>query len=125
MNIMQVSVIGMFGTLFAIMLKGYKLEYSILIMIGTCCVLFAYTLSYLDTIVHILERYGGELNNSKYISLILKVVGITYVSEFAASICRDSGYSAIASQIELFGKVAILFAGTPIVIALFEMIGNL
>lgn len=125
MNVLQVSIIGVFGTVFAIMLKVYKPEYSMMIMIGTCCILFAYVLSYLGTITSVIEKYGSEIHNSGYLSVLLKVVGITYVSEFSASICRDAGYSAIATQVELFGKVAILFAGTPIVIALFEMIGNL
>lgn len=125
MNMMQVSVIGMLGTMFAILLKNYKPEYSVIIMIGTCCILFAYALSYLEAITSVLEKYSDELNNDGYVTIILKVVGMTYVSEFSASICRDAGYSAIASQVELFGKVVILFAGTPIIIALFEMISNL
>ncbi len=125
MNVLQVSMIGVFGTIFAIMLKAYKPEYSMMIMIGTCCVLFTYVLSYLDSITNVIEKYGSGIGSSGYLAVILKVVGITYVSEFSASICRDAGYSAIATQVELFGKVAILFAGTPIVIALFEMIGNL
>ena len=31
------------------------------------------------------------------------------MAQFAAEICKDAGYGAVGSQIELFGKVSILF----------------
>lgn len=43
---------------------------------------------------------GGQ----SYLTLLFKVVGITWISELVSGICKDSGYSAVASQVELFGK---------------------
>ena len=57
----------------------------------------------------------------EYIALLLKMIGVTYLSEFSSSICRDAGYSAVAGQIELVGKLSILTIGMPIVLALFEL----
>lgn len=45
-----------------------------------------------------------------YITLILKMVGITYAAEFAMNICKDAGYAAVGNQIELFAKLSILVA---------------
>lgn len=42
--------------------------------------------------------------DSTYIGLVIKMVGITYAAEFAVNVCRDSGYGAIAGQIENFAK---------------------
>ena len=39
--------------------------------------------------------------------VIVKIVGISYISEFASDICRDSGYAAIGNQIQIFGKLSI------------------
>ena len=63
---------------------------------------------------------GGQ----SYLTLLFKVVGITWISELVSGICKDSGYSAVASQVELFGKIAILFAGMPIFLALAETIAG-
>ncbi len=125
MNMVQVCITGMLGVLFAIILKQQKPEYSMVVMIGTCCILFAYAISYIESVISVIISYGKEINNDSYITIILKVIGITYVCEFCSNICKDAGYGAIASQVELFGKVAILFAGMPIMIALFELIGNI
>ena len=59
---------------------------------------------------------------SSYIQVLLKIIGITYISEFAADICRDAGYSAVAGQIGIFAKLSILAVSIPIVTALLETI---
>ena len=70
-----------------------------------------------------LERLlSGEM---EYIALLMKMIGVTYISEFASSLCRDAGYSTVAGQIELVGKLSILTIGMPIVFALFELMVTL
>ena len=59
-----------------------------------------------------------------YIRLMLKMMGITYVAQFAAEICKDAGYGAVGSQIELFGKVSILFVSMPVLLALLQTVGD-
>ena len=53
-----------------------------------------------------------------------KMIGITYVAEFSASLCRDAGYQAVAGQIELFGKLSILVSSMPVLLALLETISQ-
>ena len=60
--------------------------------------------------------------NSTYISIILKVVGVAYISEFSANLCKDAGYSGIASQIEMFGKLSILVMSMPVLTTLLTTI---
>ena len=59
-----------------------------------------------------------------YLKILLKIVGIAYIADFAASICRDAGYSAVAGQIELTGKISVLTVSTPIVLALLNTISE-
>ena len=54
--------------------------------------------------------------------LLLKMVGITYVGQFSASICRDAGYASVAGQIELFARLSVLAISMPILTALLETI---
>ena len=50
------------------------------------------------------------------------MAGITYLADFSASLCQDAGYSAIAGQIEFFGKISILAVSAPVMLALLETI---
>ena len=58
--------------------------------------------------------------NSVYLSTLIKMIGITYVAEFAAGICKDAGYGAVGTQIEIFGKLSVLAVSMPILLALIE-----
>ena len=60
--------------------------------------------------------------DNQYYGLLFKMIGITYLCEFCSGICKDSGYQAIGSQIEIFGKISILLAGVPILMTLLETI---
>lgn len=60
-----------------------------------------------------------------YFGTLVKMVGITYLSEFASSLCRDGGQQTIATQLEMFGKLSILAVSTPVILALFETIESL
>ena len=60
--------------------------------------------------------------NLIYVSTIFKVLGIAYLAEFSAQICRDAGSQAIAGKIELAGKVIILTLAIPILLAILEAI---
>ena len=73
-----------------------------------------------------LERVKGLQDtlsgSTDYLGFLFKAVGITYVCEFCASICKDAGYGAIAGQIEIFGKLSVLLMGLPVLAAVIENI---
>ena len=60
-----------------------------------------------------------------YMGMVLKMIGVTYIAEFAANICKDSGYQTVAGQIELFAKLSILVLGMPVILGFMETIGEL
>lgn len=64
--------------------------------------------------------YGKE-----YFPIILKVLGIAYITEFAAAICQDAGEKSIASKVELAGKIAIFFAAIPVFTSLLDLLNSL
>ena len=45
---------------------------------------------------------------------------MTYVCDISGNLCKDAGYGAVASQIELLGKMSVLVAGLPILLSLVE-----
>ena len=59
-----------------------------------------------------------------FVAILLKIVGITYICEFCAGICKDAGYGAVGGQIEIFGKVMVLLTGLPILLSVIQTIQN-
>ena len=70
-----------------------------------------------------LNNLANKANiNTQFLGILLKITGIAFLTEFAVSICRDSGESAIASKIDLGGKAIVIAMSIPIISALLELI---
>lgn len=125
MDILKIAMIGVTGVFLAIPLKSYKAEYGMLISLGTCICIFVYLITKLEIVLDYIGRIESTLNlDSSYIKLLLKMMGITYVAQFASEVCKDAGYQAVSSQIEMFGKVSILFVSMPVLLALLQTVGE-
>ncbi|MCI5874215.1 MAG: SpoIIIAC/SpoIIIAD family protein [Clostridiales bacterium] len=125
MDIIKIAVLGIAGVLIAIPLKRERGEYSTFIAIIVCVCISFYLLTKVETILEFVERVEMLIPvDSKYVRMLIKMVGITYVAEFATNICKDAGYAAIASQIEIFAKLSILVVSVPVLGAFLEMVGN-
>lgn len=121
----NVAVIGIIAVLMAIVFKKGREEYSLYISIAACIVILLLGISKLELILDTINRLQGYIKiNKAYINILIKIIGITYVTEFAASICKDSGYQAIGEQVELVGKLSILAISMPILLALLDTINN-
>jgi stage III sporulation protein AD len=114
------AIAGIFASL---MIKRDKPEYSamIIMLIG-----FYIALRVMAMIGNLMEEIGKWQtligDNTVYVSLLMKLIGITYLCEFAANLCKDSGHMALGNHIELFGKVAVMVAGFPVVKIMVEML---
>ncbi len=60
--------------------------------------------------------------NSGFLKILIKITGIAILTEFAVSICKDSGESAIASKVDIGGKVIIITMSIPIIKSLLETV---
>lgn len=125
MDIVKIAVLGIAGVFLAIPLKREKGEYStfVAMVVGIC--IFIYLLTKVETVLLFVDSIKSQLPvDGIYIGLVVKMVGITYVAEFAANLCRDSGYSAIAGQIEMFAKLSILVVSVPVFGAFLDAVGS-
>lgn len=123
MNMMQVGILGVAGVLFAVQLKQEKAEVAIYLCVVISLMVFFAILSNLRVLVDTIQEIGNYINiDDTYITTLLKMLGITYLAEFASGICKDAGYQTIAVQIEMFGKVTILVLSLPILLTLLRTI---
>lgn len=125
MDIIKIAILGIAGVLIAIPLKKEKGEYSVFISMGVCVCIFFYILTKVETVMTFAGRIQSMVSvDGRYIALILKMVGITYVAEFAINICKDAGFTSIGSQIEIFAKLSILVVSVPVLTVFLETIGS-
>ncbi|WP_066717732.1 stage III sporulation protein AD [Clostridium sp. Marseille-P299] len=119
----KIALIGIVSVLAAIQFKSGKSEYGILISLTGCVLIFYFSAGKLSTIVDSINQIRGYLSvNSEYLSILLKIIGITYIAEFSSNLCKDAGYAAIGNQIELAGKLSIMALSMPILLALLDTI---
>ncbi len=123
MTIIQAAILGIAAVVFAVQLKALRPEYSVYIILAAGVAIAVLGVSRLEVILDTAKTLGEYIGvKQMYLGTLLKMVGVTYIAEFAAGICKDAGYSALASQIEMFGKLSILAISAPILLALFETI---
>ena len=123
MSIIVMAAVGIAAVLTALQLKGTGGVYGTYVVLAAGLFLFYYSGSKLSGIMGALEEAAAYIRIGRpYLEALLKMVGITYVGQFSAGICKDAGYSSVAGQIELFSKLSVLAISMPILTALLETI---
>lgn len=119
----KVVFLGIAGVMLAIQFKGQKPEYGIYVGLAVGILIFGYALRQVAAVTEQLGKLKGYLGGAEsYLTVLLKVIGITYICEFSADICKDAGYQTVAGQIEVLGKLSVMFAGLPVLFAVIEQI---
>ena len=125
MDLIKVSILGIAGIFLGLFLKETKAQYSTYVSIAICLCLVGYSVVKLISLFDDVREIQSYIPiNSEYISTLLKILGISYIGQFSASLCKDAGYSSIAGQIELFCKLSIMVVSMPILLVLLETIGE-
>ena len=123
MDIIKIIGIGLIALIIIILLKQYKPEFAIYISLLTGTLILLLLTDQLTGIVNLIQSIAVKANiNGQFLSLLIKITGIAFLSEFAVSICKDSGEGAIASKIELGSKIVIISMSIPIISSLLEII---
>ena len=104
MTIIQAAVLGITAVALAVQLKPLRQEYSVYLILAAGLVIGFLSISRLELILDTVRAIGSQIRvKNIYLGTLLKMVGITYIAEFASGICRDAGFSALGTQVEMFG----------------------
>lgn len=123
MEIIKIIGIALIALIIIIMLKQYRPEYAIFISLLTGVLILFLVMDRLTGIINLIQSIKDKFSiNTQFIALLIKITGIAFLSEFAVSICKDSGEAAIASKIELGSKIIIVSMSIPIISSLLEII---
>lgn len=121
MEIVALCGIAILATVFAVMLKKVNPEYSFLISLGAGVLILFLILSKITPAVSQIQSLLSATGlSSEYGGILFKSLGVCFLTQFAADSCRDAGEGAMASKVELAGKILIVLIALP----LFEKIAQ-
>lgn len=115
---MQIVGLGLVAAVLAVVLRHNRPEMAMFLSIAVGVIIFMVMLGKIGSILEVLKDLSARANLSMvYLGTILKIVGIAYIADFGAQICRDAGEGAVASKIEFAAKILVLVLAVPIVVA--------
>ena len=123
MEVIKIIGIALVALIIIVLLKQYKPEDTIFISLLAGALIILLVMDKLTGIINLLQSLANKTSiNSTFLSLLIKITGIAFLSEFAVSICKDSGEAAIANKIEIGTKIIIISMSIPIITSLLEII---
>ena len=124
MEIIKIIGVGLLTLIISILLKDVKKDFSIYaVIIGTSIILFL-SMDILKEIINFIEGLTKNVNG-EFIKILLKMTGIAILTEYAVSLCKDSGKSAIATKIDLGGKIILISLSIPVISSTLETLTQL
>ena len=126
MEILQVVALGLVVAVFTVLLRRERPEMALILALSFGVIVFLMVLNKLGAIITVFEDVTRRAQvDELYLATLLKILGIAYIAEFGAQVCRDSGEGTVANKIELAGKVLIMILALPIFVAILEAIMRL
>ncbi len=119
----KIALAGIVTVLIALQFRERKSEYEVLICLAGGLLIMSFAAVKLKSILGGLKQMESYVSmNASYFEILMKIIGITYVSEFSSNLCKDTGHASIGNYIELAGKLSIMAISMPILLALLETI---
>lgn len=122
----KIAVLGISIIFLTMMAGSIKREYAIAVTVGATVLLALYGVSSLKSIIERIEKLQESIGvGEEYLTILLKMVGIAYLTQLVVSICRDAGNGAVAAQINMVGKISMLLVSFPVLEALLKTVGEM
>ncbi len=123
MEITKLIGIGLISLVIITIVKQYKPEFTIYVSLMAGCLMLMIAFERLADIINLLDNLANRTSiNGSFITLLLKITGIALLTEFAVSICKDAGETAIANKMDVGGKIMIVAVSVPIISSLLETV---
>jgi len=125
-EILKICAIAMAGIILIALIKTYKPEFTVEIIICvSVIILWAAADSLIYAFTYMENLYGQLSYGKEYFPVIIKALAIAYLTEFTASLCEDAGQKSIGTKVELAGKIAIFFVAIPVFTSLLDLLTSL
>ena len=123
MDIIKIVGIGLIALIVIVIIKQYRPEFALYVSLMAGVLIIVFILDKMGAIIELLTNLSNKTAiNNEFLVLLIKITGIAFLTEFAVSICKDSGETAVANKVDLGGKVIIISMSIPIIASLLETI---
>jgi len=123
LEIVQAVGLAIIAVVLLLVIRRQRPEMAVLLSLVVGVAIFFMVAQRLTAILDFLRELAARARvDSLYLNTVLKIVGIAYITEIGAQVCRDANEGSVASKVELAGKVLILTLAIPIVMAILEAI---
>jgi stage III sporulation protein AD len=123
MDLVKIIGIALVTTFAVMVLRPNKPELAALVSVAGGVIVLLMAVDALGSVIGSFTALVGRTGiNSEVFSAILRIIGIGYLTDFAAGICTDAGNTSMAQKVSLAGKVIILVLALPIVDNLIQII---
>ncbi len=123
MEIVQIAALGLIAGVLVVMIRQKQPELAMQVSIVAGLIILIYVLDYLATAVEyvrdVIANYDIPYES---IAIVLKIIGIAYICEFAVQILKDTGETSLSSKVELAGRVLIIVLSLPIITSFMNMV---
>src|SRR5690625_891516 len=121
MEMLQLVLFGILASFIYIVFKELQPSIALFIIIISSVIIFLVVVQKISIIIYVIKDLSVRASiPSIYMQTLLKIIGIAYITEIGANIVKDAGMNALASKIELAGKLFILLLAIPIIKAVIE-----
>lgn len=125
-DVMKLVGLAIISTILCMVIKKDRPEMAMFIGVLTGIMILLSVTYKLNFIIDSINDLAHKANiPAMYISLIIKLIGIAYLMEFAIQICKDCGEGNIASKLEFGGKIIVMTMSFPILVSIIDMILNI
>lgn len=126
MEMLKIAAVALTGLMLATLLKSVNKDISIYIILATVIIIFLAMIERLEEMFTFIQIIYEKVPYGKtFFPVILKVLAVSYITDFTAQLCRDAGEGTVASKVEMAGKVMIFCLAIPVLSAILELVGTL
>ena len=123
MDIIKIIGVGLIALIIIIIVKQYRPEFTMYVSVAAGIIILLLVMDKLSAIINLLTNLANRTSiNNEFIFLLIKITGIAILTEFASSVCKDSGETAISSKVDMGCKIIIIAMSIPIIASLLETI---
>ncbi len=123
MEIVQIAALGLIAGVLIVMIRQKQPELAMQVSIVAGLIILIYVLDYIATAVEyvrdVISKYDIPYES---IGIVLKIIGIAYICEFAVQILKDTGETSLSSKVELAGRVLIIVLSLPVITSFMNMV---
>ncbi|MGN0268833.1 MAG: stage III sporulation AC/AD family protein [Lachnospiraceae bacterium] len=119
----HIILAGVAAAMLALWVKPLKPEYALFLSLAAILLLMGASFGRLQEIIELVSRLMNRSGvESVYYQILLKIMGLAWISQLASDICDEAGCRAISQQISIYGKLMILAVSLPVITSVIETI---